>query len=390
MKRIGIITFHRSINYGAYMQCLSLSHFLSKKFPDCKVDVIDYESEKMRNIYISKFSLVYIKHPIIYRLNKKMYAEFKSSLKFLPLSERYFCSDGIDSELESYILENYDVIIVGSDAVWNWVKRGFPNPYLLNFGKNIKKLSYAASAYGMEMNYIGESEAEYLNNSFKDFYFIGYRDDYTRSIVNKVCPEAEPQFTCDPTCFLDLDYVLELLGHTKETFKDYIYKKYNIPKNKIIIGAMETTNTVVKAIKEKYKNECYVICLYNYLKSADKFIAGISPLEWSLMFSLFDVTVTNYFHGTLLSLKNNTPIISIDRTGFSKKYEGKIHDVLRRMDLLDCFFDGYSDTDDIVSKFDYVLKNKDKYKEKIKTNLEILSKTNIDFENALKEVLCED
>ncbi len=387
MKKIGILTFHRSINYGAYMQCLSLSRFLSKQLPDCKVEVIDYESKIMHDIYVPKITLSCIKHPGLYFLTKKKYAAFLDSLKHLPLSDKYFCSDGVSEALEKYITDNYDAVIVGSDAVWNWVKRGFPNPYLLGFGSDIKKFSYAASAYGMSMDHVGEKETAYFSEALKSFSFIGYRDEYTKALVNTVCPEAEPTFTCDPTLFLDMEYVLGLMKHTKESFKEYIFEKYKLPKDKILIGAMETSNAVIEKVKKHYGDKCYVVCVYNYLSSADKYIADLNPLEWSQIFSLFDITITNYFHGTLLSLKNNTPIISIDRTEFSKKYEGKIHDVLRRMDLLDCYFTGEATSDEIIDKVEFVLANKSSYKTKIETNLELLAETKNRLLNALKEVL---
>ena len=42
MKRVGILTFHKSINYGAFMQCYSLSQRMQRDFPDCRIEVIDY------------------------------------------------------------------------------------------------------------------------------------------------------------------------------------------------------------------------------------------------------------------------------------------------------------------------------------------------------------
>ena len=387
MKKIGILTFHRSINYGAYMQCVALSRFISVMFPDYKVEVIDYESKKMHDIYVPKFALGYIKHPRVYFLTKKKYAAFLDALKYLPLSDKYFCFDGMDEGLEKYINDNYDAVIIGSDAVWNWVKRGFPNFYLGGFGEKVKKFGYAASAYGMELDYVGEKETEYFGKALKEFSFIGYRDEYTKNLVKTVCPDAEPVFTCDPTLFLDMDYVLHLMGHSRKSFKDYIFEKYNLPKDKIIIGAMETSNEVIREVKKRYADKCYVVCVYNYLSTADKFIADLNPLEWSQIFSLFDITITNYFHGTLLSLKNNTPIISIDRTAFSKRYEGKIHDVLRRMDLLDCYFTGENSIEEIADKVAFVLENKAIYKQKIEKNLEILAESRNRVVEAIKNVL---
>ena len=47
MKRIGILTFHRSTNNGAFIQAYSLSRRLEKDFPQCEVEVIDYSMPKV-------------------------------------------------------------------------------------------------------------------------------------------------------------------------------------------------------------------------------------------------------------------------------------------------------------------------------------------------------
>ncbi len=386
MKKIGILTFHRSINYGAYVQCLSLSHFLAEKYPDCKVEVIDYESKFMRDNYVPKISLSYIRHPLIFKAKKKQYKCFKDALRFLPLSNKYFAFDGTDEKLGQYVSENYDIVVVGSDAVFNWLKRGFPNPYILPF-KDVKKLSYAASAYGMPLEKISDSTMAAFGEYLKDFSFVGVRDDYTSDLIRRAEAQTEPVFTCDPTVFLDIEYVLMLLGHTKESFKEYIYKKFKLPKDKKLVGVMESNSDALKAIKSKYGEELFFVGFYSYTKGVDKFIADISPLEWALLFGLFEFTITNYFHGTLLSLRNNTPVLSFDRTSFSKTNEGKIHDVMRRMDLLDCLFEGQYTIESVVDQADKIMKTCGEYKKKIAENIDSLKDSKATFERYMEELL---
>ena len=47
--RIGIITFHRAINYGAVLQTYALQKFLNVSNYDA--EVIDYRCEHMENFY---------------------------------------------------------------------------------------------------------------------------------------------------------------------------------------------------------------------------------------------------------------------------------------------------------------------------------------------------
>ena len=41
--RVGILTFHRALNYGAVLQCYALQKVLESK--SCDVEIIDYRQE---------------------------------------------------------------------------------------------------------------------------------------------------------------------------------------------------------------------------------------------------------------------------------------------------------------------------------------------------------
>ena len=42
--KIGILTYHRAINYGAVLQSFSLVERLKKDFPNESIEIIDYNS----------------------------------------------------------------------------------------------------------------------------------------------------------------------------------------------------------------------------------------------------------------------------------------------------------------------------------------------------------
>lgn len=387
--RIGILTFHRSINYGAYMQCLALSREIQKRYPEDTVEVVDYSSAIMEKNYRVKFNKGMIKRPMEFFHRIKRKKVFRASLKYLPLSDKQIIEDTCENAFK-YIKEKYDVIVVGSDAVWNWIKRGFPNPYLLDMGDcKTLKFSYAASAFGMGMEHVTEQRRESFGNSLRGFEFIGVRDDYTRELVQHCAPGVDVSFTCDPTAFLDLDYVLSLLGMTKEEYKAKIYKKYKIPENKRLICTMGTTNALVKRLKAKYGQTHTVLSVFSNTGAEDIYLADLNPLEWSLLFGLCDITLTNFFHGTLLSIRNSTPVISIDHTKFGSEYKGKMQDVLERMDMADCFFTLDKARSDewgsVLDKADELLNEKN-VRERVNANREKLAASNEVFFEALERV----
>ena len=52
--KIGILTFHRPINYGAFLQAYSLSNQLKKCFEKSEVEIIDYIAPKEnKTIYLN-------------------------------------------------------------------------------------------------------------------------------------------------------------------------------------------------------------------------------------------------------------------------------------------------------------------------------------------------
>jgi len=60
----------------------------------------------------------------------------------------------------------------------------------------------------------------------------------------------------------------------------------------------------------------------------------LTPFEWARIFSFFKVTVTHFFHGTMLSLVNGVPVIPVEFTNnFSAKNVTKIEDVMQRLSL---------------------------------------------------------
>ena len=52
--KIGILTFHRPINYGAFLQSYALSNQIKRCFPESTVEIVDYIAPKEnRTIYLN-------------------------------------------------------------------------------------------------------------------------------------------------------------------------------------------------------------------------------------------------------------------------------------------------------------------------------------------------
>lgn len=322
--KIGVLTFHRSYNYGAYMQCFSLITKLKSTYPQHDIEVIDYTSFKALKGYENAINNAKTKK--LARLLQERNNSFIECQEKLPLSSKKFISDNM-TDIVAYMNQEYDVVVVGSDAVFNWIARGFPNLYFLK-DYNGKKLSYAASAHGMNYQNMTEQQKQYLAQAFADFSYIGVRDITTENMVKFVDDGLKPYHNCDPTMFLDLNQVPCDLEKLKLKLKNK-----GVDFSKPLIGVM-ANNSIGYEIKKKFKKRVQLIALYEPNRYADVFLNDLTPFEWAHVFSFFKVTVTHFFHGTMLSLVNSVPVIPVEFINeFSAKNTTKIKDLMGRLGL---------------------------------------------------------
>ena len=382
-KKIGILTFHRSINNGAFLQCFSLANKLLEN-PEYSVEVINYDTQKMDRLYkkaiIKKRPLT----PKSVYMRFAQYRSFRSILKYLPLSDFKIINNDYNVLFDK-IKNRYDAIIVGSDAVWNWKLRGFPNAYWLGEDLGANLYSYAASVHGMDTFCVNDKQLNYCKKALDRFSFIGVRDTNTENFVKRINNSLQPVHTCDPTIFLDINKIPCDL----EDLKGKLKRKYRMSFNRPIIGMMCQSEHVGRLIREKYADKYDIVALYKDNKYADVFLYDLTPFEWGRVFSFFDLTISQYFHGTLLSLKNGTPVIAADMWEQKEGVKNKIEDVLLRMGLEDAYFNSYLLDEETVERM-YELC--DKYlksppKDRIRKGIEKESKTKDAFFEKLKSDL---
>lgn len=352
MKRIGILTFHKSINYGAYMQCYALSHRLQNDFPDCCVEVIDYVPERTATSHKTQFTsyilgsranrlpwrmsaarlVATLKNPKILSDHRNLVGAFSQDWKKLPLSEFSVCSDDYEMVLQ-HIAERYDIVVAGSDAIWEYVIYPFPNVYYLGNEQISARFSYAASSDRMFAPHVSQKDKEYIRCALQGYRYVGVRDVATEQFIHDAFPEVELHHNCDPTVLLNLDDLPLGLDRVRKKLTDR-----GIDLTKPVIGIMGDDN-IGKVIRDIFGKEYQIVAVYTNTKYADCFLEDLRPLEWARVFSLFSITFTRYFHGTILSLKNGTPTITLDPWKMEDEtHITKIHDFYKRTDLLGHYF----------------------------------------------------
>lgn len=383
MKKIGILTFHRSINYGAFMQSYSLAQQLIKRYGDI-VEIIDFEKASKHNSYHAKQGLIQL---MIHGRGKEiMRSRFQEDLRLLPLSDKTLITNNYDEVLR-YINGRYDIVIVGSDAVWAYNKGlGLKNPYWL-FGDALQceKFSYAASAFSLDQSTLSNEDKDYIGGCLKSFSYIGVRDQETENLVKMCLPGAEVHRNCDPTVLLDKP--------NKEITKQVFEKQHLNPNKKLVTIMMGVYEPAIYEIIHKLgKKDYQYVFLYSYMKarerfslSAPRFLYNLSPFEWYHLFGRSYLNLTTYFHGTLLGLKSAVPTITFDTCSVKGDYTSKVQQVMNDMGLSE-YYNGYRygiKTDDILNQVDSVLGQHEELEERIDNNMRTEAKKAESFFQAM-------
>lgn len=348
--RIGILTYHRSVNYGAVMQSAALASELSRRFPHAEIEIVDYCSKRM-DIYYKLFTVYRGKDSVAHLLSRvEMYRAFQRGLKELPLSPSKLVT-GDCNRFFRWVQGRYDILISGSDAVWNYSKRGLPNPYFLHgVEETCHRFSYAASCNGLgvkNFSDLDDNSKMFLEEAFSGFEYIGVRDKQTEVFVQTVCPSANVYHNCDPSLLFS-----DLKNCDRTKLIDKLFCQYHFDPEKPTIGLMlsnlngDLSRVLTEQIKESFGKKFQIVSLYSYNKYADiPYIADLTPQEWSIVFGLFDLTISKYFHGSMFSLLNRTPVLAVGAEKSIAGLPNKVEDAFERLGISDWYYAASSATD---------------------------------------------
>ena len=390
MRKIGILTFHRSINYGAFLQAFTFSNEIKKRFPDNNVEIIDFQLLKRYRQYKKQISLK--RFPVCIETAIKHRA-FKRDQKKLLLSKERLITDDQNKLLEYIKYRSYDIIIVGSDAVWAYQKMKLDNPYWL-FGEklnNIIKMSYAASAFSTDFKNVSDSDKSFIKNMLNDFQYIGVRDTETYNFIKEIQPEKEIHYNCDPTFFLPKNQNIMLANK--------VLRKHLIFTDRPLISFMVGKVPYINELKNHLGNKYRYIHLNHRNQPMDiidnktRLLFNLSPLEWYAIYSKCVLNISDYFHGAVLGLINRVPTVTIDKTDFPYPYIGKYEQVMTDLGLDDYLFhykdllNNMNEKNRFFAQVDYALANHEKEIKRINRKVEMEKEKANSFFSVLKEYL---
>ena len=296
-KKIGILTFHKALNYGAVLQAFALKRVCEKL--GYEVHIVDYVNSNMQDEnkifpknYFSRFlSLQNIRQnmmDLIYRIlnyksHQKRYRNFKKFQKRY-LSFSTLCKNEQDiSDL------NYDVYISGSDQIWNYkITDGFDPVYFGSLGSNkSKSIVYAASSHDTPF----EKKYEVLlKNILENKRYISVRENRLKKYLKKVTGNDYP-VVLDPTLLAGKSVLEEIVS--KNNYGKYILL-YQIDRN-------PNTDITIETISKKYHCKVYSMSTPRIGNKKNR-MGYVGPEDFISLVKNADLVITNSFHGIAISI----------------------------------------------------------------------------------------
>ena len=322
--KIGILTFHRALNYGAFLQCFALKKTVESLGHD--VEIIDYWPDAHAQVYAG-FNKTLFKHcNMIGKLNmlidwtfsyKKRLSRRKS---FEKLWAEQLGLTNIQTLLTHNELRNVkkDIVLYGSDQIW-WKStiigyEGFDDAY---WGQHIpdmvRKVSYGASM-GSAVS-VRESGLKLTLNSFCNIPITTVLDPTL--LLSK---EEWSKYSIAPR--VDVPYIL-------------LYNLMSSP------AAIEMATTLSK--KHGYK-VVEITASVDYKKHGKNIVQTASPFEFIGWIKKAAFVVTSSFHGTAFSIIFERPFVSMGM----KNNSGRVASLLKSLCIEDRIVSGINISEDDI------------------------------------------
>ncbi|MED9872699.1 MAG: polysaccharide pyruvyl transferase family protein [Eggerthellaceae bacterium] len=320
--KIGIITYHFARNYGAILQCYALQSYL--KAAGYHVEVLDYMTEQQernnslhhkrnnpaKNLAVN---LALLPFEGKRRSKERKFAEFEHGR--LPLSPRLRTL----AELSRYINDGeFDLLISGSDQVFNPKIDDFDEAFLLPFETAAIKASFAAS-FG------GASKIDVLGyrDFLCDFDYLCVRERSDAPMVFELCGR-DPKIVDDPVFLLEREEwervgVRDGFGKSEGYVLGYFINKEVSPRYlELTRRASEVLDLPMLVINVRFGPDSF----------RNGMITDAGPLEFLQLFSGASFVCTDSFHGTAFSLIYGKPFVSFEPKAGSNDWRKR--DLLRK------------------------------------------------------------
>lgn len=321
MEKIGVLTFHRADSYGAHLQAYATVAFLNQSGYEAElVDYTNQYEQRFRRIFYSKngkmtgFLTSFIKD---YVFKKRYYKNkaFGNIEQYCPVSKKkYETKKALDKAF-------YDVLVVGSDQVWNReITNGLDDVFLLIHGQASKRISISSSMGSVILN---DEEKKMFQEAFKKFTAISAREEFAKNQLQETTGRPI-KVLMDPTFLIDKKKWIQSLVQKSIPYRK-IKEKYILT---FFLAPDETYKLRIAKLAKKLKLPVWSIQSIAVKRiESDRIILGATVADFLALIANAEVVVTDSFHGTAMS-------INLERNFVAFKNKGNPVRVMTLLDTL--------------------------------------------------------
>ena len=297
--KTGILTFNRTLNYGAELQAFALRVAIQRHCPE--VEMVDYQCdavtrrERPRNPSARHIA----RHPIsAVREARDVPSRVTRASKFDRFAAENF-SFGPHMSGQAEIASAYDSVVVGSDQVWNLSCTGGDASYFLDDVRHgvTRKISYAAS-FGSAS--VPRDRAAKIGEALRDFDAISVREAAGVGIVRELSGRDAVQ-VLDPTLLLTCEEWAAFGGEARRE-GGYVFA--------YVVSERKNTLRFAREASEREGLPLVVVDCYGAPKRSERglYANDASPEEFLALVRDASLVVTSSFHGLALSLALGTEV----------------------------------------------------------------------------------
>ena len=304
MKKIGIITWFRYLNYGTMLQAYALQKYLTKIGFD--PHLINFQLDDSKNIKKQKKMSFYnstslFLHKLARVIYRNDFIQKKNEMNAF-IDNNCNTTNNIDSDSE-YIktCNNFNCLVFGSDQIWN---PNWYHPYYFGaFDKiKVKRIAYAPS---IGVHAIPDNLVSLYKTNLEKFTAIAMREKNSSEIISKLL-NKKVYDVADPTLLL-----------SKEEW-DSIKSMEKVPKDEFILCYLLTDNKnhwkAIKKYAKKTKKKLVIIPTQGISYFMSKYaIRNCNINDFIGLFSSASQVITDSFHGTIFSLIFNRQFVVFER-----------------------------------------------------------------------------
>jgi hypothetical protein len=309
-SKVGVLTFHKCINYGSYWQARCLVEGLREQGFDA--ELIDHKCDSVRRAELRcAFQPMLPAHssPEHMRGYGRKIRRFIDGFAVLPLSAPV-ALDRPDGMAE------YDIVVIGSDEVWNLAHPWYGGKRLF-YGDGVKtqRLVAYAGSFGSYSCHWGLDE--YWTDRLRRFDALSVRDENSFWLVRGTTGR-EPPVVLDPV--LQFPQIAESSAGNAEEEPFALVYGHSFPA------------WLIFALKRWARAAGLRLKSIGYHNSfADEECLDAGPLEFARAMRSARAVVTNYFHGCVFALLNRKPFAIVT----SDYRRHKVCDLAAALDLED-------------------------------------------------------